>query len=126
MTFVTPWWPVEWPHVSPVSCTFRSDHVFSHLLSTEPVVVGNSLVEPPDVQVLVVLLYRDRSFPELGSLHFPQRQTLESILHLVYGIRVRDGRVPLTEVKDLCVAAVMLSLLGVVDLDERFQGLFTA
>lgn len=124
MTFVTPWWPVEnGPHVSPVSCTFRANRVFSHLLSAEPVIVGNSLVEPPDVQVFVVLFYRDCPFPEFWSFLVPQRQTLERILHLVYGIGIGDGRVPATKFQDLCVASLMLGLLGMVDLDEGSQGL---
>lgn len=80
---------------------------FSHLLGTPPVAVCDRLVEPSRVQILVIFLRRECTFPQFRGL-IMQGDGFEGGLQLVDSFRLCDRWCSLAEVEDLGFPAVML------------------
>jgi hypothetical protein len=91
-------------------------------LGAAPIVVGDGLIEPSHVQVLVILFDRERSFPELRRL-VPQGQILQGMLELVDGFGLGNGRCSLAQVEDFMFSAIMLSFVWLTDQSEGLHSL---
>jgi len=95
--------------------------VYSHLLCAEPIALRDSLVQPANIEVFVILRRVHRPLPQLRAFLLVQRQCSEGMVHLVDCLGLCDGWVASAQVEDLIVPPIMLFLVRLVDEDKRFQ-----
>lgn len=105
----------------PISCEVDGSFQNAHLLGTEPVAVGDSLIEPSCEDVFVVLSDGSSSFPYFWPLLLLKRQRFQGCLQLIDCFGFGDGWLAVAEIQHLCSSLVMLGFFSLSNEDKRFD-----